>query len=175
MKLFNILSGNNLGLLMGMLTSGKIDMAKLMPIISGLLTPENIQQAIVELHKAYAQQLEKLPEGHRLKVVLEPDQQRGLKLVFWDYSPDNAATKAYDDIYLAEVTPEQLQKLLKMLFSPEQPQQVEVNTTIEGIPAADYKPVEPGAYITVGGQRVEPDNDDDIDTEIEDFENRKAD
>lgn len=160
--MFNILSGNNLGLLMSMLTSGKIDMAKLMPIISGMLTPENIQQAVVELHKAYAQQLEKLPEGHRLKVVLEPDQQRGLKLVFWDYSPDNAATKAYDDIYLAEVTPEQLQTLLKMLFA-EQPQ-------------AEAQPLLPTpAESPLLGDLGVTANDTRYDDEIENFEDKKPD
>lgn len=169
MKLLNLLSGN-MGLLMGMLTSGKIDMAKLMPIISGLLTPENIQQAVVELHKAYAQQLEKLPEGHRLKIVLEPDQQRGLKLVFWDFAPDNTAVKAYDDIYLAEVTPEQLQSLLNMLFAAQS------NTVYDTYNTVD---------VTVNGIPVQPDqegiisipepanDDDDDDDEIENFEAQK--
>jgi len=132
-KLFN---GNTMGVLMGMLTGGQPDMKKLVPIITDMVTDENVQGIVSELHKAYHKQLAKLQPGHYMKIVLEPDMMgRGLCLVFWDFAPDGTAVKMYDNIYLAEITADILKQIIQHLFNTDaQPAPLLISETTDQVP-----------------------------------------
>lgn len=118
MNIGNLFS-KNMSLIMGIISGKMPDTGKILSALGDVITDENVKSVVLELHRKYAAECMKLQPGHYLKIVLEPDSQKGLGLAFWDFAPDGTATKCYDTLYLAEISADMLQQIIQQLFAPQ--------------------------------------------------------
>lgn len=128
MKWGKLFSGNNMGLIMSMISGGTPDTGKILEAVSEMITDENVLSVVQELHKKYAEESARLGAGHFMSMSLVPVAERGLVLKLWDHDGYVNKPKLHKEIFLAEITAADVQAFMKQ----QQGDNERANIMIEG-------------------------------------------
>lgn len=126
MNLKQLLNPNSMGLITSLLSGKKVEPEKIFKTISTFITDESVKEVAFKIHQVYKQESDKLGVGHSIKIVVEPDEKRGLKLAFWDYVA--ATNSLMNELYIAELTAIQVNVFIAQLFGVEYTPNSEADT-----------------------------------------------